>query len=231
MATAKKKGLPLSSHPRHADDAEARRGTPRRRVALLGDQGRDRGARKADRDEPFRDKDGIGRCRLVMQPKVIAVSRGRCARSRAGAICRGFAPPDLTKSSAASVASMPEPMRRNCAISGCCKAGLHKASAAHTAILSVTCASRTAFGEQDPRHTLVMKGYHCSLRRDLGARGIATAARCDRRRRFPSSYSLPELSVAHGSDPLLPGGYMDCFPCARNDTAGADRQSFRSGCG
>ena len=24
--------------------------------------------------EPFRDKDGIGRCRLVMQPKVIAVS-------------------------------------------------------------------------------------------------------------------------------------------------------------
>ena len=24
--------------------------------------------------EPFRDKDGIGRCRLMMQPKVIAVS-------------------------------------------------------------------------------------------------------------------------------------------------------------
>ena len=35
--------------------------------------------------EPFRDKDGIGRCRLVMQPKVFAVPRGRCARSRAGA--------------------------------------------------------------------------------------------------------------------------------------------------
>jgi hypothetical protein len=63
--------------------------------------------------EPFRDKDGIGRCRLVMQPKVIAVSP-RPMRAFQG--WRYFeaasAPPDLTKSAASSVAAMPEPMRR-----------------------------------------------------------------------------------------------------------------------
>src|ERR1700720_1572766 len=62
--------------------------------------------------EPFRDKDGIGRCRLVMQPKVIAVSP-RPMRAFQG--WRYFtddsAPPDLTKS-AASIAAMPEPLRR-----------------------------------------------------------------------------------------------------------------------
>ena len=62
--------------------------------------------------EPFRDKDGIGRCRLVMQPKVIAVSP-RPMRAFQG--WRYFtpdaAPPDLGKA-AASVAAMPEPLRR-----------------------------------------------------------------------------------------------------------------------
>ena len=63
--------------------------------------------------EPFRDKDGIGRCRLVMQPKVIAVSP-RPMRAFQGwrYLTEDAAPPDLTKSSAASVAAMPEPMRR-----------------------------------------------------------------------------------------------------------------------
>ena len=63
--------------------------------------------------EPFRDKDGIGRCRLVMQPKLISVSP-RPMRAFQG--WRYFeadaAPPDLTKSAASSVAAMPEPMRR-----------------------------------------------------------------------------------------------------------------------
>jgi hypothetical protein len=63
--------------------------------------------------EPFRDKDGIGRCRLVMQPKVIAVSP-RPMRPFQG--WRYFtvdaAPSDLTKSAASSIAIMPEPLRR-----------------------------------------------------------------------------------------------------------------------
>jgi hypothetical protein len=62
--------------------------------------------------EPFRDKDGIGRCRLVMQPKVIAVSP-RPMRAFQGwrYFTEDAAPPDLGKA-AASVAAMPEPMRR-----------------------------------------------------------------------------------------------------------------------
>lgn len=62
--------------------------------------------------EPFRDRDGIGRCRLVMEPKLIPVSP-RPMRAFQG--WRYFdpksAPPDLGKA-AASVAKMPEPMRR-----------------------------------------------------------------------------------------------------------------------
>lgn len=63
--------------------------------------------------EPFRDAGGINRCRLVMQPKVIAVSP-RPMRPFQG--WRYFksddAPPDLGKSVAASLAAMPETMRR-----------------------------------------------------------------------------------------------------------------------
>ena len=62
--------------------------------------------------EPFRDRDGIGRCRLVMQPKVIAVSP-RPMRAFQG--WRYFAendvPPDLGKA-AAGISAMPEPLRR-----------------------------------------------------------------------------------------------------------------------
>jgi hypothetical protein len=62
--------------------------------------------------ELFRDKDGIGRCRLVMEPKLIAVSP-RPMRPFQGwrYLDAKSAPPDLGKA-AASVAAMPEPMRR-----------------------------------------------------------------------------------------------------------------------
>lgn len=62
--------------------------------------------------EPFRDRDGIGRCRIVMQPKVIAVMP-RPMRAFQG--WRYFAnsdvPPDL-RSTGKGVAELPEPLRR-----------------------------------------------------------------------------------------------------------------------
>src|SRR3979490_1476667 len=113
MATAKKKGLPL----RHV---HVTRMTPKRDGEILAGgslywviKGDIASREKIIAIEPFRDKDGIGRCRLVMQPKIIAVS------PRPMRACQGWlyfpedsAPPDLTKSAAASVASMPEPMRK-----------------------------------------------------------------------------------------------------------------------
>ena len=74
MATAKKKGLPL----RHI---HVTRMTPKRDGELLAGgslywviKGEIAAREKIIAIEPFRDKDGIGRCRLVMQPKVFAVS-------------------------------------------------------------------------------------------------------------------------------------------------------------
>ena len=74
MATAKKKGLPL----RHI---HITRMTPKRDEEILAGgslywviRGEIAAREKIIAIEPFRDKDGIGRCRLVMQPKVIAVS-------------------------------------------------------------------------------------------------------------------------------------------------------------
>src|SRR5262249_56145328 len=63
--------------------------------------------------EPFRDKDGIGRCRLLMQPKVIPVSP-RPMRPFQGwrYYAEDSVPPDLGKATAGSVAAMPEPLRR-----------------------------------------------------------------------------------------------------------------------
>ncbi len=62
--------------------------------------------------EPFRDRDGIGRCRLMMHPKVFAVSP-RPMRPFQGwrYLSDADAPSDLGKA-AASIAAMPEPMRR-----------------------------------------------------------------------------------------------------------------------
>ena len=74
MATAKKKGLPL----RHI---HVTRMTPKRDAELLAGgslywviKGEIAAREKLIAIEPFRDKDGIGRCRLLMQPKVITVS-------------------------------------------------------------------------------------------------------------------------------------------------------------
>ena len=113
MATAKKKGLPL----RHI---HVTRMTPKRDGEMLAGgslywviKGEIAAREKIIAIEPFRDKDGIGRCRLVMQPKVFAVSP-RPMRPFQGwrYLAEDAAPADLTKSSAASVAAMPEPMRR-----------------------------------------------------------------------------------------------------------------------
>jgi hypothetical protein len=111
-ATAKKKGLPL----RHI---HITRMTPKRGEEIIAGgslywviRGEIAAREKIIAIEPFRDKDGIGRCRLVMQPKVIAVSP-RPMRAFQG--WRYFtpdaAPPDLGKA-AAGIAAMPEPLRR-----------------------------------------------------------------------------------------------------------------------
>ncbi len=61
--------------------------------------------------EPFRDKDGIARCRLVMEPKLIAVVP-RPMRPFQGwrYLAADAAPPDLGKRGV-GWAEMPEPMR------------------------------------------------------------------------------------------------------------------------
>jgi hypothetical protein len=113
MATARKKGLPL----RHV---HITRMTPKRLEEILGGgslywviRGEIAAREKIIAIEPFRDKDGVGRCRLVMQPKVIAVSP-RPMRAFQG--WRYFtaeaAPPDLGKVAADGIAAMPEPLRR-----------------------------------------------------------------------------------------------------------------------
>jgi hypothetical protein len=62
--------------------------------------------------EPFRDEAGIGRCRIVMQPKVIAVTP-RPMRAFQGWRYLGAkdAPADLGQAGK-GLAAMPEPMRR-----------------------------------------------------------------------------------------------------------------------
>jgi hypothetical protein len=113
MKTAKKKGLP----PRHI---HITRMTPKRVDEILAGgslywviRGEIAAREKIIAIEPFRDKDGIGRCRLVMQPRVVAVS------PRPMRVFQGWryftedaAPPDLTRAAAGSVAAMPEPLRR-----------------------------------------------------------------------------------------------------------------------
>jgi hypothetical protein len=112
MQTAKRKGL-----PRH--HIHITRMTPKRDVEILEGgslywviRGEIAAREKLIAIEPFRDRDGIGRCRLVMQPKVIAVSP-RPMRPFQGwrYFEHGVAPPDLGKA-AAGIAAMPEPLRR-----------------------------------------------------------------------------------------------------------------------
>lgn len=63
--------------------------------------------------EPFRDKDGIGRCRLVMEPKLIPVMP-RPMRAFQGwrYLTPKDAPSDLGKRASDGIAAMPEPLRR-----------------------------------------------------------------------------------------------------------------------
>jgi hypothetical protein len=113
MKTAKKKGLPQ----RHI---HITRMTPKRIDDILNGgslywviRGEIAAREKIIGIEPFRDKDGIGRCRLIMQPKVIAVSP-RPMRPFQGwrYFTEDSAPPDLGKVAAGTIAAMPEPMRR-----------------------------------------------------------------------------------------------------------------------
>src|SRR3954454_14793201 len=110
--TAKKKGLPL--HHIHIT-----RMTPKRGDGIVAGgslywviRGEIAAREKIVAIEPFRDRDGIGRCRLVMQPKVMAVSP-RPMRAFQGwrYFTEDAVPPDLGKA-AASIAAMPEPLRR-----------------------------------------------------------------------------------------------------------------------
>ena len=73
--------------------------------------------------EPFRDRDGIGRCRLVLQPKVIAVLCDRCARSRAGAISSPATPRPISDPRVPVSQTCPNRCAVNCANSDCCKSG------------------------------------------------------------------------------------------------------------
>lgn len=109
---AKAKGLPA----RHI---HVTRMTPKRDAELLDGgsiywviKGEISARQKIVAIEPFRDRDGIGRCRLVMEPKLIAVSP-RPMRAFQG--WRYFdpkvAPPDIGRAET-SIAKMPEPMRR-----------------------------------------------------------------------------------------------------------------------
>jgi len=113
MAAAKKKGLP--QHHIHIT-----RMTPKRIAEILAGgslywviRGEIAAREKLIAIEPFRDRDGIGRCRLVMQPRVIAVSP-RPMRPFQGwrYLNEDAVPADLGKAAAANVAAMPEAMRR-----------------------------------------------------------------------------------------------------------------------
>ena len=112
MQTARKKGLPL--HHIHVT-----RMVPKRVDELLAGgslywviRGEIAAREKIIAVEPFRDRDGIGRCRLVMQPKVIAVLP-RPMRPFQGwrYFTEDTAPPDL-KAAGTGLAAMPEPLRR-----------------------------------------------------------------------------------------------------------------------
>jgi hypothetical protein len=113
MSAAKKKGLPQ----RHV---HITRMVPKKVEDILAGgslywviRGEVAAREKIVAIEPFRDRDGIGRCRLVMQPKVIAVSP-RPMRPFQGwrYLAEDAAPPDLDRVTAGNVAAMPEPMRR-----------------------------------------------------------------------------------------------------------------------
>ncbi|KIZ34596.1 MULTISPECIES: DUF1489 domain-containing protein [Rhodopseudomonas] len=114
---ARMKAATQQGQPRH--HIHVTRMTPKRDAELLAGgsiywviRGEIAAREKLIGIEPFRDSDGIARCRLIMQPKVLAVAP-RPMRPFQGwrYLADSDAPPDLGKA-AASVAAMPEAMRR-----------------------------------------------------------------------------------------------------------------------
>jgi hypothetical protein len=112
MRQAKAQGLPL----RHI---HVTRMTPKRDEELLAGgslywviKGQIAARERLVGIEPFRDKAGIGRCRIMMEPKVVAVTP-RPMRAFQGwrYLNPKDAPPDLSKAGK-GLAAMPEPMRR-----------------------------------------------------------------------------------------------------------------------
>src|ERR1700687_5679380 len=111
MQTAKKKGLPL--HHIHIT-----RMMPKRAEELLGGgslywviKGEIAAREKIIAIEPFRDRDRIGRCPLVVQPQGVAVMPRQMRAFKGGRyFAAGDAPRDL-KSAGAGIAAMPEPLR------------------------------------------------------------------------------------------------------------------------
>jgi hypothetical protein len=111
-AQARAKGLP----PRHI---HVTRMTPKRETELLDGgsiywviKGEITARQQLLAIEPFRDKDGIGRCRLVMQTKLIpVVPRPMRAFQGWRYLDAKSAPADL-KGSPDSLSDMPEPMRK-----------------------------------------------------------------------------------------------------------------------
>ena len=112
MRQAKAKGLPLQH-------VHVTRMSPKRPEELLGGgslywviKGQIACRERLVGIEPFRDKDGIARCRLMMEPKVIAVSP-RPMRPFQGwrYLPAKDVPSDLGKAGE-SIAAMPEAMQR-----------------------------------------------------------------------------------------------------------------------
>src|SRR6202789_3784667 len=112
MRTAKQKGL-----PRH--HIHITRMTPKRDEELLAGgslywviKGEIAAREKIIAIEPFRDREGIGRCRLGMPPKGPAARHApmRGFRGWRG-LAHGHGPPDLG-SAGPGIAAMPEPLRR-----------------------------------------------------------------------------------------------------------------------
>src|SRR3569832_1305610 len=113
MRTAKKNGLPQ----RHV---HITRMVPKRDAEILSGgslywviKGEIAAREKIVGIEPFRDKDGVGRCRILMQPKVIAVSP-RPMRPFQGwrYLTNDSVPPNLGKAATNTNTTKPEPMRR-----------------------------------------------------------------------------------------------------------------------
>jgi hypothetical protein len=112
MRAAKAKGL-----PRH--HIHITRMVPKRDAELLAGgslywviRGEIAAREKIIGIEPFRDRDGIGRCRIAMQPKVIAVLPRPMRPFQGWRYLEDRDAPSDLDSAGVGLAEMPEPMRR-----------------------------------------------------------------------------------------------------------------------